>query len=66
MEDAIRWRWTPDGEYSTKSAYNIQFEGIYSKLKLLPIWKAEAEPKCHFFAWTLLHKKILTANDLSK
>ena len=24
------------------------------------------KPKCHFFAWTLLHKKILTANNLIK
>ena len=37
MEDTIRQRWTPDGEYTTKSAYTIQFEGKYSKLKLLPI-----------------------------
>ena len=39
-EDTIRWRWTQDGEYSTKSAYQIQFEGCYSKMKLLPICKA--------------------------
>ena len=30
------------------------------------IWKAKAEHKCKFFAWTLLHKKILTANHLMK
>jgi hypothetical protein len=66
IEDSIRWRWTPDGEYTTRSAYLIQFEGSYSKLKLTPIWKAQAEPKCHFFPWTLLHKKILTANNLMK
>ena len=51
-EDTIRWRWTEDGEYTIKSAYRI--------------WKAKAEPKCRFFAWTLLHKKILTADNLSK
>jgi hypothetical protein len=45
MEDTIRWRWTPDGEYTTRSAYQIQFEGSYNKLKLLPIWKAQAKPK---------------------
>jgi len=64
--NTIRWRWTPDGEYTTKSAYQIQFEGSYSKLRLTPIWKAQTEPKCRFFAWTLLHKKILTANNLIK
>lgn len=50
MDDTIRWRWTPDGEYTTRSAYQIQFEGNYSKLKLTPIWKAQAKPKCRFFA----------------
>lgn len=28
--------------------------------------KAKVEPKCRFFAWTLLHKKILTADNLIK
>jgi hypothetical protein len=50
----------------TQSAYQIQFEGTFSKIKIMPIWKAKAEPKCHCFAWTLLHKKILAANNLTK
>ena len=65
-EDDIVWRWTAEGEYTTKSAYRIQFEGMFSKLKIMPIWKAKAEPKCKFFVWTLLHKKIITANNLMK
>jgi hypothetical protein len=65
-EDSIRWRWTQNGEYSAKSAYQIQFEGSFSKLKLTPIWRAKSEAKCKFFAWTLLHSKILTANNLAK
>jgi hypothetical protein len=65
-EDNIVWRWTANGDYTTQSAYRIQFQGTYSKLKLTPIWKAKAEAKCRFFAWTLLHKKILTANNLIK
>jgi len=66
MEDNIRWRWTESGEYTTKSAYKIQFQGTFSKLRIMPIWKAKTEPKCRFFAWTLMHKKILTANNLMK
>ena len=65
-EDNIRWWWTVDGEYTAKSAYGIQFQGSFSKLRILPIWKAKAEPKCKFFTWTLLYKKILTANNLIK
>ena len=40
VEDSIRWRWTTDGEYTTKSFYGIQFQGTFSKLKLLTIRKA--------------------------
>jgi len=35
-------------------------------MKITPIWKAKAEQKCRFFAWALMHKKILTANNLFK
>jgi hypothetical protein len=35
--DKIRWRWTSDGEYSTKSAYLAQFHGSFVKLKLSPL-----------------------------
>jgi hypothetical protein len=28
--------------------------------------KAKVEPKCRFFAWTLFHKRILTADNLHK
>jgi hypothetical protein len=66
VEDEIRWRWTEDGEYSTKSAYLAQFEGRFTQIKITPIWKAHAEAKCRFFAWTLLHKRILTASNLYK
>ena len=50
IDDSITWRWTADGEYTTRSAYQIQFIGVFSKIKLTPIWKAKAEHKCRFFA----------------
>jgi hypothetical protein len=65
-EDEISWRWTKDGEYTTKSAYRIQFQGQLKKLSITPIWKARAEPKCRILAWLLLHRKILTAENLEK
>jgi hypothetical protein len=58
VEDGIKWRWTENGEYTTKSAYRIQFEGTFSEIRPMPIWKAEMEPKCCSFAWTLLRKKF--------
>lgn len=65
-EDEIKWKWTPDGQYSTQSAYRIQFLGRHKKPALTPIWKAKAEPKCRIFAWILPQHKILTANNLAK
>lgn len=65
-DDTISWRWTADGQYTTSSAYQIQFATNFSKMKISPIWKAKAEPKCRFFAWTLLHKRVLTADNLQK
>ena len=53
-------------KYTTKSTYQIQFHESFAKIKIFPIWKARAEWKCRFFAWTLLHPKILTSNNLSK
>jgi hypothetical protein len=49
VEDDIRWKWTADGMYTTQSAYQAQFIGVFSRIKITPIWKAKAEHKCHFF-----------------
>ena len=52
---------------TTRSAYQIQFDGTFSKLKLTPIWKALAEAKCHVFAWTLLHnKQSISSNGIDQ
>jgi hypothetical protein len=32
MDDQITWRWTKNDEYSTKSAYDIQFTGRFKKI----------------------------------
>ena len=66
LDDTISWRWSADGEYSSSSAYKIQFTTNFCKTNINPIWKAKTEPKCRFFAWTLLHNKILTSDNLQK
>ena len=65
-DDEIIWRWTTNGEYTTSSAYRIQFMGHFKKMSITPIWKAKAEPKCKIFAWILLHRKILSADNLER
>jgi hypothetical protein len=65
-QDSITWRWTPDGAYSTRSAYRIQFKGSFRIFRTDLIWKAQVENKCKIFAWILVQDKILTAQNLQK
>jgi hypothetical protein len=64
-KDAIIWRWAPKGEYSAALAYKVQFQGSYNHFQHKAIWKAKAEPKIQFFAWTASHEKILTVDNLA-
>ena len=62
--DSITWKWTSDGNYTAKSAYNVQFLGSYSHFNGESIWKAESEGKHKFFAWLMVQCKLLTADKL--
>lgn len=64
QEDKIKWRWTPDGNYSAKSAYKIQLRGSYCTFDSNAIWGAWAEGKHRLFAWLLVQSKVLTADKL--
>jgi hypothetical protein len=66
VQDTITWKWTPDGIYSTRSAYRIQFRGSHPTFQHDLIWKAHAENKCKVHAWILMHSKILMADNLQK
>jgi hypothetical protein len=47
--DSISWILSPNGVYTAKSAYRVQFEG--RQLSLLPslVWDAWAPAKCKLF-----------------
>lgn len=65
----INSKWTADGEYTTKltkRVYQIQFKGIFSRGKILPVSKAKADWTCHFLAFTQIYRKILTAINQHK
>jgi hypothetical protein len=66
VPDSITWKWTPDGTYSTRSAYRMQFCGSFSTFRSDQIWKAHAENKCKVFTWILIHGKVLTADNLQR
>lgn len=63
-EDVLLWKWTRDGHYTVKSAYDIQFAGTYPVCNTRPIWEARVEGKHRFFAWLLVQERILTADKL--
>jgi hypothetical protein len=65
-QDSITWRWTPDGAYSTRSGYRIQFRGSFDVFHSDQIWRAQVENKCKIFAWILVQDKILMAHNLQK
>jgi hypothetical protein len=60
----IRWRWTADGRYSSKSAYEMQFRGTYCTFNTKAIWWVKAEEKHRLFVWLLVQNKILTVDRL--
>ena len=64
--DSIHWKWTAHGDYSAKSAYNIQFAGSHGQFISSHIWQAESEGKHKFFTWLLVQSKLLTADNLLK
>ena len=63
--DTIMWNLTPSRTYTAASAYRCQFLGAHSPFDTDKIWKANAEPKCRFFAWLVAHRKIRTAENLA-
>lgn len=66
QQDVIRWRWTADGQYTAKSAYQAQLVGSYCSFDSKALWGAKVEGKHWFFAWLLVQCKILTADKLVK
>jgi len=63
-EDRIIWKFTADGQYTAKSAYEVQFRGSFCSFRPRCIWPAYAEPKHRFFTWLLVQERILTADKL--
>jgi hypothetical protein len=66
QHDTIRWKWTSDGQYMVASAYECQFEGSIVHFPAMSIWEARAEAKCNFFAWVVMHDRVLTTNNMMK
>jgi hypothetical protein len=64
QEDTIVWKWTANGQYTSKSAYQAQLLGSYCTFNSKAVWAAKVEDKHRFFAWLLIQCKLLTADRL--
>ncbi|WVZ86057.1 hypothetical protein U9M48_032900 [Paspalum notatum var. saurae] len=61
IEDKVIWRWTADGQYSTKSAYLMLHQG----LSVFPghelIWKSWLPLRVKLFLWLAVHRRLWTS-----
>jgi hypothetical protein len=63
-EDKLVWRWTSDGCYSSKSAYEAFFGGTIRARVVDEIWRSRAPYSCKFFAWLVSKNRCWTADRL--
>jgi hypothetical protein len=64
--DKFIWKWSPNGQYSSASAYSALFLGRIDILGARQIWKIQMLGKCKFFAWLALHSHCLTSDRLHR
>jgi hypothetical protein len=64
-----KWGWGSTGTYSTAKGYallQLQKDRPLPLRFWMEVWDSMAIPKVNFFFWTLMHKKILTGENLMK
>jgi hypothetical protein len=66
LADQLVWKWTADGSYSARSAYEAQFVGLIKPTFPQMIWRSDAPPKCKLYAWLAVQGKCMTADVLAK
>jgi hypothetical protein len=63
----MRWCWSEDGVYSSKSAYKAFFAGWSQATKASVIWRSRAPYGCKFFfAWIVSRDWCWTTNRLER
>jgi len=60
--DKTIWRWTPDGRYSTKSAYTMLHAGATKFEGHQLIWKTWAPLRVKIFMWLAFRRRHWTAD----
>lgn len=59
--DTLCWRWTGDGQYSSKSCYRSLFHGGVLSDTWRLNWKSWAPPRVKFFIWLACQDRCWTA-----
>jgi hypothetical protein len=65
-KDRLEWRWSPDGSYSSRSAYAALMLGQSAVLGTKELWKTSPPNNCRFFVWLALHGRCWTAERLHR
>lgn len=66
QDDVLLWRWSGDGCYSSKSAYDAFFAGSTKASITQEIWRSRAPYNCKFFAWLASRNRCWTADRLQR
>jgi hypothetical protein len=65
-EDTIKWKWTTDGIFSSRTAYRAFFFGRTTLPGADQVWNAFAPFKFKFHAWLALQNRCWTADRLTR
>ena len=65
-EDEFVWRWSREGVYTARSAYQTFFAGMTMASASTQIWRSRAPYSCKFFAWLVEKNRCWTADRLRR
>jgi hypothetical protein len=65
-DDTFQWKWTANGVFSSKTAYNVFFHGRTALPGAAQVWHSFAPFKVQFHAWLALRKRCWTADRLAR
>jgi hypothetical protein len=63
--DEIEWKLSESKQYTSSSAYHVQFLGSASTNFNELIWSVWAPSKCNFFSWLVIQNRVWTVDRLS-
>lgn len=64
--DTLRWRWTADAQYSSKSCYDFLFEGALLTSSWRLNWRTWPPPRVKFFVWLACQDRCWTGERLAR